>query len=134
MFFFSSSLLLVFTSFLELTRRDGGSPFDVADAHFLLLLDQYIPKKQNNKKKEALLAIDRRTSDLQRRNFLERQGGRRGRGEQEWEPKEASGDQAGSKADLISTSGVSDVGSAGEKCGGLRWSPYRARTAVYRGD
>lgn len=46
-------------------------------------------------------------------------------GGQGWEPKEASGDQAGSKADLISTSEVSDVGRLGEKCGGLRWSPYR---------
>lgn len=62
------------------------------------------------------------TSDLQHRNFLEKQV--EAGGELEWEPKEASGDQAGSKADLIFTSGVSDVGSTGEKCGGLRWSPY----------
>lgn len=31
--------------------------------------------KKKKKKREALLAIDRGTSDLQRRNFLERQGG-----------------------------------------------------------
>lgn len=51
-------------------------------------------------------------------------------GEQEWEPKEASRDQAGSKADLISTSGVSDVGCSGEKCGGLRWSRIERGMAV----
>lgn len=56
-FFFPPPLLLA--SFLELTRRDGGSPFDVANVHFLLLLEQYIPKNDKKKMYEALHAIDR---------------------------------------------------------------------------
>lgn len=60
-FFSSFLLLLLLASFLELTRRDGVSLFDVADAHFLLLLEKYIPKKRQKKKNktyEALHAID----------------------------------------------------------------------------
>lgn len=130
-FFFSSSLLLA--SFLELTRRDGGSLFDVADMHFLILLEKYIPKKgeKTAKKKQKNVQGTSHywpgkpqicsTATSWRSKW---KGGLGGTG---WEPKEASGDQAGSKADLISTSGVSDVGSTGEKCGGLRWSPYWMR-------
>lgn len=65
---------------LQLTRWDGGSSFDVADVHIRLLLEQYIPKKGKKKKNSEQINVGgtlrywpTETSDLQQRNFLERQ-------------------------------------------------------------
>lgn len=116
-FFFPSSPPLLILP--ELTPRDRGFPFDVADTHFLRRQTnkphhrhhRHPPTPQKNPLNTAVApVIDRRTPQicsaaLPGPGEARRGGGRDKTGNQ----KEASRDQASSKADLISSSEVLEM-------------------------
>lgn len=111
----SSSPLLILP---ELTPRDRGFPFDVADTHFL--------HRQTNKPRHQPTSPPPKKNPLHSRgpplltgenlrsaapHFLGDAGGGRGGWDKTGNQKEASRDQASSKADLISTSEVLEMSS-----------------------